>query len=1160
MPRTKQQLAVINSLGKDLLVSAGAGSGKTSVMIERAVNYLTSDCGNVEKLLMITFTKAAASEMRVKMEKELQGVLQNTTDEKKINQIKKQINLLGQADICTVDKFCEKIISRYFYVLGIDPSFSIIDEPQAAVYQNRAITVVFDKLLKQDDEDFLGLVECYAEKRNFAKLFTLVIGVNEFLKQNPNLDEFEKKILAVYDADLKDGDIANVINNYVCERIGFYVPIFTNLRQQAQAVDNEKVVKVCDKILASLCVVKKENGYEKNKTFVCGISFPDKPRETKNDEPIFVEQYDVYGSIKSECSKVVNSIKEKCFYDEDINEIKKDILLAKQNVKALLKVERLFMQEYAKIKSENNQVDFTDLEFFALKILENEDVKNQIRNSYDQVYVDEYQDINDVQDNLITSVSNEGNLFMVGDVKQSIYGFRYTNPQIFVDKFNLFSKKCDKKEAMQLNDNFRTDNAVLQFINYIFARVMTEEVAAINYEKTGMLNGGLKFETPENAVQKSCICVVKQQKKEKEEKQVATGVYSVLDAETQAAEEENEYTKAEGYIVAQKIKDIMQNQKVLFDPKKNTMRPIKYSDITLLVRSRGHISEIVDTLRSLNIPVNSISGESIFEEYEVQVLHNALKLLYNSQDDFAFVSFLMGPCVGISMQELSDLRILNKKEKFYQIIKENQSNPKIIFAKSVLENVQKVLQTGTIFDALNSLIDQTNLLYKISQMEGGKQRVLNVKTFVEHFLSQKYNNDLVSYFNFVSKSEKIKIPIANSYTENAVSVCTMHESKGLEYPIVFVVATGNEFSDKSFKGTDVLSSSYGIGLEAIDKERRTKRTSIIRQAIIVEEKQKQIAEELRLLYVALTRAKNNLYIVGKADFEKVSHFRGKYDIFDKNTFMDIILLALDDETLDSLRNGTSKVVVNKGKIDEFAVETYLPFEEENNSDEGLPFDEKKIDIFKLKQNLEDCLNFEYPYQKSTDIMAKSSVTKLMKENAENLSNIEAPVLFKNTEVDIETNVDVGIAFHKAMELMDYNLKTETEIKNHLEKVLSADEFSLVNCGTITKCVKHFAPLMDGAKVYREQKFFLNVPYNQIVVDSDILDDIIIEGVIDLLIVKNNEAILVDFKTTNIKDANTLRQKYKIQLDCYQKAVESALNCRVSKKIIYSFLNEMEIIV
>lgn len=1159
MKRTIQQQKVIDSKGCNLLVSAGAGSGKTSVMIERAVKFLVEG-GSIEKLLMITFTNAAASEMRIKMENELSKFLMQTTDENVANLLKKQLSLISQADICTVHNFCQKIIKKYFYILGIDPSFSIIDDTQSMVYSSRAIKTVFDELLKNDDQQFLALLESYNEKRNFDKLASLVVETYLFLQQSPDVESFTNQILSVYETDVSKSKVANVVNDFVCSKIDYYAKCFAFIRQKANMIDHTKLVDAADKVLAKICVIKKENGFLKNQKLIFNIEdLPIKPRD--GDDFCFNELNALFKQYKEDLSKDLKVMCERYFYTSSESTIVNDLQLAKQNVEALIKVTLLYSDEYAKIKRENNQLDFNDLEHFALKILGDRNVQNQVKNCYDQIYVDEYQDINNIQESIISMVATEGKLFLVGDVKQSIYRFRNTNPQIFVDKFNEYLLNGKTKCAEELNDNFRTDNAVLQFINYIFKRAMTVEVADVDYAKNGMLNGGLEFKTPENATAKSCICVVREEKKEKEEV-LARGVYSVENAES-CAKEESEFAKAEGYIIAQKINEIMLNQKVLYDPKKQAMRPIKYSDITLLTRNRGaYLDTLTSTLKGLGVPVNGVSGASIFLEYEIQILHNFLKLLYNSQDDFAFASFLTSPMVGFSMQELADLRLLNPKGKFWDICNKNaENNTKLKKAQNLLSEGRNEINSGTIYEVLNSLIRKTNLLFTISKMDNGKQRVLNIKTFVQHFLNHSYNESLVEYFEFVNNTENVNIPISNVGVENAVKICTMHESKGLEYPIVFVVATGHNFNKDSMKGAYLKSSVYGIGLEAFYKQSRTKHSTLVRSAILIEEEQQQLAEELRLLYVALTRAKNNLYIVGKANLDSIYHANGKFDLLRQGNFMNIILSVLDDTTLNSLKNGTSKVVLQKGKIDEFNVEVYCPISDENLDLKNKMSFENELDkklLPTFKGQISNYLNYEYPHKKSTEILAKSSVTKIMKQNEEVLQNVEAPSQFYKSEIEIETNVDVGIAYHKAMELMDYSLKTEAEVERHLKNVLSLDEFSLINCGTLTKCVNHFAPLMQGAKVLREQKFYLNVPYNQIVKNSNVVDNIVIEGIIDLVIIKGNDAVLVDFKTTNITDANKLKQKYKIQLDCYQKAIENALNCTVSKKIIYSFLNEMEI--
>ena len=1160
MERTQQQKSVIDTTDCQLLVSAGAGSGKTSVMIERAVNFVIKN-GSVENLLMITFTNAAATEMRAKMEKELQLYLNNCSEQNLKAHIKEQLNLLGQADICTVHNFCQKLIKKYFFVINIDPSFSIIDESESMVLRERALNLVFNKLLDKNDNSFFDLLSVYDEKRNFKKLSTIVLKTFDFLQQLPEIDEFEKDILSLYESDINENEITKTINNFVINKMQYFVCKFEELNKNAKINGYEKIENITNNILTNISQINSKNNFETNHKLIFLLpSLPPKPVNGKDYD--INELNENYANIKEEFNADILKIKNKIYCSENFDEIVSNFKWCEKNVQTIFMVTKLFSQYYSDLKRENNQMDFSDLEHFALKILKDNSIKEQVKDNYKQIYVDEYQDINNIQESIIQSVASENNLFLVGDVKQSIYRFRNTNPQIFVDKFNQFNKDGKNKKAKELNVNFRSDEAILDFVNFVFTRAMTKEIASVDYEKNGKLDAGIQFVTPENGIAKTCICVVKQQK-EKKEKPEACGIYSVEKAEQQP-EEESVFAKTEAYIVAQKITELMSEQKVIYDPKLKSLRPIEFNDITLLVRNRGeYLDTLTSYLRLLGVPVNSVSGVSIFEEYEIQVLHNYLKLLLNTQDDYTLTAFLSSPSIGLSMQELSDIRLKNSDINFYlACFKEQSFNKKVSFAFQLINDGRLSLINGSIYEVLNNFLTKTNLLAYFATMENGKQRLINVQTYLQHFLSHSYNYDLVSYLNFVEKSEKVNIPIQNLGGVDAVNIRTMHESKGLEYPIVFIVDSGHNFNTDSLKGSVLFSTKFGLGIEAFDKQLRVKYSTLTRSAIVIEEDEQQFAEELRLLYVAMTRAKNNLYIIGKASLDNIYPSIHKFDLQKKTSFLSILLSLLGETNISSIKNDVNKIAINSSNKNQFLVECYEPLQEEDLvlDDKNCNYVNKKnIDSDKFLLTLYKYCGKQYEFNQSTSIALKSSITKIMQQEQEENNYNEAPYRFNLNEINpMDTSAEIGTAYHKAMQFIDYSLNSVDEVEKYLKKVLLPDELSLINCHTIYKCIKHFKPLMENAQVLREQRFFMLIPYNEIVPNNQISDKILIQGAVDLIIIKDNAITLVDFKTTKQKDANKIWQKYKIQLECYKKAVENAFNLPVSKKIIYSFLNELEI--
>ena len=1053
---TKEQEQAITLQNCDLLVSAGAGSGKTMVMIDRVLNALYSG-KSVLELLMLTFTNATASEMRSKLEDEIIKTLNETNLNSKLkNHLNRQLLLLGQADVCTIHGFCQKLIKKYFFAIDADPSFSIIDEAESAVLKQQALNEVFSWYLENKDEGFLSLAETYNQKRNLDELSKIVLKVYEFVTGQPDFNEYRQKILNLYNDDFDKSTFAKIINDYVVEKLNEYLKDFLNLKQQAILNGYDKIEQNCDIIIEYLSLIKAENSFSLNHKIVFSMpTFPSKP--VVKDNAVWAEIAEDYARLKSDLKDEIDQLTSRIYISENLEEVIKNTNISKNNLITILDITEKFTQSYTNLKKEFNQLDFA---------------------------------------------------------------------------------------------------------NYIFSKIMTPSIAQIDYKKTGMLKAGINFKNSENALPNVEICVVNKFK-QKEEKQVASKIYSVKETPWQE-KEESMFAKTEGLIIAEKIARLMSEQKFIYDPKLDggSFRELNFKDITLLVRSRGkYLNTIVQTLRSQGIPVSGVSGVGIFEEYEVQLLHNFLCLLANTQDDYILTSFLLSPAVNLTEQELADIRLKYDNEQFYICCQNERANiEKLDKAYTLIEQGRQELINGSISEVLNNFIVKTNLFSFILKMDNGKQRVLNMQTFIQHFLSHNYNYDLYAYLNYVDFASEIDIPVQNQGADNAVQVKTMHESKGLEFPVVFIVDASHQFNKSSLRGNCLLSSNLGIGLEVFDKENRVKNSTLVRSAILIEEAHQEFAEHLRLLYVAITRAKNHLFVVGKNDLENLKAIKNRFTLEKSNDYLSIILSALDDGTILKLNNNEENIVVNKGKNDEFTISVYQPVEEKIDANKQV-FDSlvtnKQVDTIKLSKFMDIYCTNKYNYQQETEIALKSSVSKIMQQHEVVPAYIPEPKTFTLKENQFIDATEIGLAYHKAMQFIDYNLNSEEEIFKYLSKYMKIDELKLVECNKILKCIKQLKPLMQDAQILREQTFFMFVPYNQLV-NCDIKDKILIQGVIDLLIVKNNQAILIDFKTNKENNAKKLWEKYQIQLDCYKKAAENSLNCSVTQKILYSFFNDCQI--
>ena len=1164
MSYNENQKTAIKTQDKDILVSAGAGSGKTFVMIERIADNIINHRVSVDELLVVTFTNAAASEMRQKLNNKLYELLSdNKLDSNEKKYIFEQIDLMGQSDICTLHKFCQTVIQKYFYMINIDPSFGISEDSESVLLKDKAIENVFLKLTENGDDSFKLLTITFDDKRGFDKIKKNVYKVYEFLTNQPSIQAFKDKVFSNYTGLVEDNIFCNIINNYVAEFFEYYSNEFLNLSRESELLKYEPLTKNLKEYSNLLSKVNKDNDFKENHYLTYNL----KLSNITSAKPDGIEQETLKEKVKDlkkDFSKRIGDIRKDVLISENFEDLQDSLDSSKDIVEAMFFVVDEFTKEYLKLKKERNLVDFSDLEHFAYQILQNPQVKQELQSKYKQIYVDEYQDVNDIQESIIQCIHNKCDLFLVGDVKQSIYGFRNTNPQIFLDKQKKFSLNDDDSVALFLNSNYRTDQKILDFVNYIFGALMHKASSGIEYLPDHKMVSGCDFVSNESFPQVEMLIVEKE--KEEKEKIIPTQVYKVSTAQIQE-DEEKSYAKAEANVIYSKIIELMQEEQKIFDPKigeNGDFREIQLKDITLLAQTRGEYLDILlKELSDLGLPIASISNDKLSEEYEIKLLFDYLNLVNNITDDIRLTSFLISPIINLNEDELALIRMNSDEDYFYKAVlnynNEDKIKQKIDYALALIHFAREFLVNKTIYDLLIEFCDRTNYLELLESFEGGKSRVSNVLGYLNSFVGKKYNNDLSEYISSISTTGEFSLFPEVDVGISVIGVETMHKSKGLEYPIVFLVNTGHQFNSEDIRGDFLLNSEYGIGMQTYFAEKRYKKETLSHIAIKIAQRDKKFAESLRLLYVAMTRAKNHLYITGSIDPSKLTSSSMPFVLKSCNNFLSLVLSVLDKEELETL-------IFSKHLVKPLALHNDIHFslipcpKTFAQTEDNIQLETGDIDN-KLKDKLNSNFNFVYPYAKSTTTALKNSVTILNKtsEPEGNTSYNVTPQQFSITENTVSVNTDVGIVYHKAMQYMDFSLETEQEISQFLKNKLTKEEFNLINCGKITQAVKNLQPLVSGAKLLRERQFLMRIPINELTT-SDVKDEVLVQGVIDLIVIKNDKIYIVDYKTSNTKNVEKTAQNYKTQLKCYQKAVEGALGVKIAEKFLYFFLQEKLIII
>ena len=1176
MKLQKEQQLILDTTNKDIIVSAGAGSGKTFVMIEKILDNILNNHVSVTQLLVVTFTNAAATEMRQKLEKRLREYLLTqdmSSDNYKF--VLEQINLLPQSNICTLHKFCQNIISKYFYVLDIDTGFNILDDSDAQLLQNRAIDDVLTKLERTEEKPLVDLLYIYDVKRDNQKIKDILFKVYAYLANQPDVPQFCQDVLDAYTKPLDDNVFCNIINDYIVNRADEYALAFKELILSAQQQDYPKVVVSAQECQNVALLFKKDNKFTQHVHLLFSdlVNLPKTPTLSQN-EVDKQELKEAFQEIRNKFSKELADWRDCCITDNE-KTLSDDLYHNCTVMQSIFTLTSRYKERFDELKRKRNVVDFNDLEHMCLQILSHPDIASEVQQSFRSVYVDEYQDINNIQEKIISFVCTERNLFLVGDVKQSIYGFRNTNPQIFLRKVKEYDQEKQSKASIELNCNFRSDQRVLDFVNLVFSNLMTVESAGLDYVHKSLMASHREYDVPNTPLFQVELDIVNTHVDDKPIKPTVDTVYSVKNAET-VDMVQLDVPKSEADIIADKINLLITQQKQIFDPKLGKdggTRDIKYSDIAILCRSRSDaISVILERLRERGIPVENFGGEDLFASYEIQLLYNYLRLLNNKNDDLALTTLLSSPIINMDEEEMLAIRRSCADKKFFYECLDSVNDEKIVTKLNKLDEYidmgRHALINGTIFDCLNSFVEATNLESIISLLPEGQSRVDNINIFINHFVGKSYNTCLFTFIDFVeSNGGQLKLDKQNSMGDNVVKVVTMHQSKGLEYPIVFLANLGQKFNTDDQKDEILFFDDLGIGLYAYDYSNRQKRNTLARQAIIIKRRERALAENLRLLYVAMTRAKNNLYCVGSMDTAKFTPATSVYELQKCSNFLELILSSIPEITINWVQKShlALKLIDHLTKAEKhiFDLNMYpLTIHKAKNSE--ILTNPIKLSEYvpEFEQLVYDMSNFRYKFDQSTQIGLKNSVTALNQQiQDEDKTNInDETQAFALNERRVETGTALGIIYHKAMQLIDFNLDSPQDIYQFLSDKMDVDELKSIDCDKILACLRSLRPLVNQAdEVLREQNFMLYIPYNQLI-DSKTADKILVQGTIDLVLIKGNEAILLDYKLTNVKNPQQLAQKYALQLKCYATAIQNSKGVKVVKKILYSFLQEMQIIV
>ena len=1039
MEWTNEQQQAISKNKSNILVAAAAGSGKTAVLVERIINKILNEKIDIDKLLVVTFTNAAASEMRERILNAIYKKIDESENDEEIQNLQKQVVLLNKASICTIDSFCLDVVRNNFFEIDISPNFRIADTAEIELLKQEVLEELFEEKYEEQNEDFQDLIKTYTSYRDDTPLKDLILKIYSYISSSP----YPKKWLddAVERFNIKDKNIdftktvwGELLIKEIREELQDDIAI---LEAEVRKLSVEKELILFQKTI--------ENDIVEFQTLLGNLDNWNKAYSIANSVDFITWPRNKIDSMEKENAKNIrDSVKKKFKAKSDkifvssSEEAIQDIL---EMYKTLIKLKNLifeFDELFTKKKKDKNIVDFSDVEHYALQILvrEKEDGKHErtevakkYMNQFEEIAIDEYQDSNLVQEYILTSVSCGNNIFMVGDVKQSIYKFRQARPELFLEKYKTYrlDEANDKGLKIQLFKNFRSRENILDFTNTIFSNIMSESLGEIEYSEEEYLNLGADWGEKENSLNmpyaiKNEIDIIDLKEQEKPSDYDEDSQQKDEETENSEVQENLEDIEIEAKFVAKKIKELVDSKYQVYDLKAQKFRDIKYRDIAILLRStKGKAPIFEKELIEQDIPVYSDMSSEYIDTMEIQTILSLLKIIDNPMQDIPLVTVMRSSIGKFSDDELVEIRLSDQYSDFYLAL----LKAKLSVSAELKEKIERFLnqidkwRDEQEYLSLDELIwkiyEDTGFLNYMGVLPNGMLRQENLKMLFER-AKQYESASFKGLFNFIRFIERLHSSSGDlssakmiGENEDVVRIMSIHKSKGLEFPIVFLVSTSSQFNLMDLNKDILLDQELGLGVKYIDYDMQVKYDTLTKLALRNKELNSVYSEEMRILYVALTRAKEKLYITGLSkDFSKAKeNMENIISIYKKQegkinpilikkykTYLDWILMVYYSD-FDKMKNLADVNIFVKDEL----VKNLKP-EEKQEFDLLKMIEEncKNVTDEEVKK-VEDELSFEYEYKTDTLIPSKSSITAIAHKNLEEVKHNAI------SEIDLENLIN-----------------------------------------------------------------------------------------------------------------------------------------------------------
>lgn len=1195
MTWTKEQQQVIDLRNRNILVSAAAGSGKTAVLVER-IKELVLDKKHpvdIDHLLVVTFTNAAAAQMKERVAKALEKALQENPSDVRLQQ---QAALVQNAQITTIDSFCLYVLRNHFHEIGLEPNFRIGDEGELKLLREDVMTGLFEQCYEEKHPGFLHLISCYGTSRSDAPVRDMIFKLYSYAQSYPWPKQWLREALSCYEIkteqELEQAPFIEMTVEYGKQMVKGYLEQAEHYHELCQDVDGpymyeeacEQDVERMEELLSCSTYQDFYEELGKCKFATLGrakdyIGSPEKQEQVKTERK---KLKDGIGKLKSDCFVLT------------FQEILEQLTLVQPSAEALAEVTERFIDAFTERKQDKNLVDFSDLEHFALEILVEEETgkptetAKEFQNAYEEIMIDEYQDSNYVQETILRAISREvvgqNNLFMVGDVKQSIYRFRLARPELFMEKFDTYETTDAPCQRIDLHKNFRSRDTVLTFTNDIFYQIMKRNLGGVDYTDEAALYCGADYPAgeKEDAFDSEILLTTTQELEEGTKQQISK-------------------QELEAKLIADRIRKMVGKEEVV-DEETGEFRKVRYGDIVILLRSLSEWADLfAEVLNANGIPAHTVSRTGYFSTLEIRTVLNYLRILDNPRQDIPLAAVLKSPMAGLSDEQLARLRLLAEDKPYHQCVKmfleaeeeltekestaDEDMRAKLKRFSETYKKLRRQTMDIPMHELLQKVLKETGYARYASALPAGRQRLANLHMLSEKAIAYEKTSyrGLYHFIRYIDELQKYDVDFGEAElvgeNEDAVNIMSIHKSKGLEFPVCFVSGMGKSFNKQDSRSKMILHPNLGVGLDIIEEDRRIKVPAFFKKVIARQTELESLGEELRVLYVAFTRAKEKLIITGCIkDEEMLQQIREIYcgsnrkalnfkERAEAKTFLEWILPA-------AAASGSWDKVSYVTPWSMLEDEAAHQITEHVSLRQRVQQAEEVSDT--LYEKIKEQLSYQYPHPDAIHLVTKYSVSELkhraMRELAAKeeedvtpkfLEEVSTPYVpaFMEGKAEVNQGALRGTAMHRLMECYDFTKMPDCsdEFAENIKKQLtglvqmgkvSEDMQKLIRIPSVELFLKsQLAPRMKAAAMrddlFREKPFVMG---NREMEEEMVL----IQGIIDVFWVEEDGIVLLDYKTDRVDSATRLRDMYKEQLDLYAEALERIFPLPVKEKYLYSF--------